>query len=236
MESNIGNTTRIKIYSIHFNRPDFIGIQIDSFKRFVKNEFDFLVVNNSCDSNIEKTCEDLQICCINLNNKDLNPSESHSLGLNELKKFIKNDGNIHVILDHDMFIIEDIDFFDYMGDKSIMFIEQKREELTYMWPGLIVINSNLCPNLQDLDFSFGIFEGIRCDSGGQSYKYLRENSNLNRKTPSETVETDDINDLNSFFFVYDRKFLHYFRGSNWVNMEDKILSKKNNRLKKIIYE
>ena len=226
----------VNIYSVHFNRPDFIKIQMDSFKKFIKNDFNFLIINNSGEKSIEDTCKNLNIDCINLNNDNLGPSVSHSLGLKELGNYIKNDGNIHVILDHDMFIIEDIDFFSYMDNKSIMFIGQTKEDLVYMWPGLIIIDSNLCPNLNTLNLSSGVFNDIYCDSGGGSYKYLLDNPDLNIKNPVEKAEYSDIDDLNTFFFVYDNKFLHYFRGSNWIHMDENKLSDKDLRLKKIIYE
>lgn len=226
----------IKIYSIHFNRPDFIRIQYDSFCKFIKNEFEFLVLNNSCDENIRNTCENLGISCIDLNNTGIHPSESHSLALIELKKYITNDGNFHVILDHDMFIVDDIDFFEYMENYSLMFIDQKRGHLTYMWPGLVIINSSVCPRLETLNFSLGIFDGVRCDSGGESYKYLLENPTLKIKIPTEDREFTDAEDLNTFFFKYDNKFLHYFRGSNWIDMDENIIIEKNTRLNKKIYE
>jgi len=225
----------IKIYSVHFNRPDFVKLQLDSFNRFVKNEFEFVIINNANDPEISKQCELLNIECVSCDNSHLDPSSSHSAGLAMLQEYITNDGDIHIILDHDMFIIDDVDLVEYSKDYSLIFLNQQSSGVDYIWPGLVVINSNNSPDLHTLGFSYGIFNDIRFDSGGESCSYLLNNNLNNRLLLHVPFFVNDTDELNAAMYHYDKTFLHYFRGSNWINMSDDIIKLKDKKINDIIY-
>jgi hypothetical protein len=44
----------MKIFSIHYNKPEYIEIQKSSIDKYVKFEHEFIVIDNSIDINIKK--------------------------------------------------------------------------------------------------------------------------------------------------------------------------------------
>jgi len=59
----------IKIYTLSHHRPDFIPLQYESIKKYVKDEFEYIVINNAVDneknsSEIERVCKDLGVSTI----------------------------------------------------------------------------------------------------------------------------------------------------------------------------
>ena len=79
----------MKIYSIHFNKPEYICFQYDSLKKYINFEFEFIILDNSIDNNlkleIRKNCIDLDIKYVDCQNKyHYQPSISHQNGLSNL--------------------------------------------------------------------------------------------------------------------------------------------------------
>ena len=81
---------KIKIYTFSHKRPDFLKIQYDSMRMFIKDvEFDFIVFNNATADNdagklanhIQSICEDLEISSIRIEkDKELLDSLFNSYG------------------------------------------------------------------------------------------------------------------------------------------------------------
>ena len=103
----------MKIYSVHYNKPEYIGLQKKSFEKWIKFDFEFIVVNNSIEANtkrkIEEESKNLSLRTIDsFNNVSGNPSVSHSQSF----QYILNDlseGDIAMVLDHDIFLFNNLE-------------------------------------------------------------------------------------------------------------------------------
>ena len=219
----------IHIFTSVVNRPDFVILQNQLFKKFMKNDFKFHIVDDSVDSEIT---EHFEIAC-SLNeleyyrkpptNKRMNPAQACADTVqwtydNIIRKNHSND--IVFFLDSDMFLIDEFDIEEYMDDAIIGGLPQQRGHVTYMWNGIMFFNM---PKIEDkdIDFSDGIVEGHMTDVGGMTYWYfLRTGIKMKESDVDYPTHYNDI-DLQRDAGGYnmelhlDGKFLHYRAATNW---------------------
>lgn len=113
----------IKIYTAAVNRPDFIDLQKKCFDKFLKNKYQFIVIDDSIE---RKMTKEIEIVCKNNNityiktpdNLDhTNPMIACWSVLQwTYDNFIKNTNDKIIFLDSDMFLF---DYFD--AEKYINF-------------------------------------------------------------------------------------------------------------------
>ena len=100
------------------------------------------------------------------------------------KHYITKNDCMSILIDSDMFFINDISLEDMMKGHNLSFIpsyrysqkysEHSRGEiaLKYPWNGLVIADIPNMPNPNELKWDLGIFNGESCDVGGGGYKYL----------------------------------------------------------------
>jgi len=121
----------IKIFAIHFNRPDFILLQNKTLRKFVKEDFEYVVVNNASQPEIrnvlEQAAKSISIRTIQVfENIDQHaaaayPGYHHSIAMNQiLRDEIKNQNDICVILDGDMFLLKPYSFEEKMKGVQLL--------------------------------------------------------------------------------------------------------------------
>lgn len=241
----------IHIYSIQYNKPLFIELQKKSFDKFIKN-YSFTVIDNSIDENItsdiKKICEENQLKLIVTKNKfdsRMNGLHgmSHEIGINHFLDELKNsheENDIVMLLDHDVFLISDIEkIYDKILNSSILTIEQVREHINYIWPGLVIFNLKNCVNIQEISLDGAklinntwvpIDNGVFTDVGGHSYHYLKKYSEdiIFKDIAENMIQNDDnLNDNHIFY--------HFHDGSQWSGYSNDIWGQKLEKIKKIIY-
>lgn len=246
----------IHIFTSVVNRPDFVILQDKLFKKFLKNEYKFHIVDDSVEPEIS---EQFEIAC-SLNeleyyrkppaNKPMNPAQACADTVqwtydNIIRKNHADD--IVFFLDSDMFLIDEFDIEEYMKDATIAGLPQVRGHVTYMWNGIMFFNM---PKIEDkdIDFSDGIVEGEMTDVGGHTYWYfLRTGVKMKRTDEECPVYPTHYNDIElqneevtrgyNVELHLDCKFLHYRAAtnwhSNWKGSQDP-LSKKTEMFNKII--
>lgn len=141
---------KITLYTTADKRPDFIPLQHRSLKRFLKDEYEFVVLNNALDSKsrreeISSICKELGIRCVDVR------KEARLSVIGEQKVFTwlgsyrnanvgtaypikwawdmmidENKDNLFAIIDSDMFLCRDISFSEEMGDNDASIIIQHR--------------------------------------------------------------------------------------------------------------
>lgn len=219
----------IHIFTSVVNRPDFVILQNQLFKKFMKNDFKFHIVDDSVDSEIT---EQFEIAC-SLNeleyyrkpptNKRMNPAQACADTVqwtynNIIRK--NHSSDIVFFLDSDMFLIDEFDIEEYMSDAIIGGLPQQRGHVTYMWNGIMFFNM---PKIEDkdIDFSDGVVEGHMTDVGGMTYWYfLRTGIKMKESDVDYPTHYNDI-DLQRDAGGYnmelhlDGKFLHYRAATNW---------------------
>jgi len=128
----------IKIFGIHFNRPDFVTLQSKTLKFFMKDDYEYIVVNNAIDEKtkkeISRAAEFSSSRCIeiqeNINSQAASayPGYHHSIAMNHVvSQEFKDHDDICVILDGDAFLIKNYSFSESMKNCQFFgaFLQQK---------------------------------------------------------------------------------------------------------------
>jgi hypothetical protein len=209
---------KVLIFTYNYNRPDFIEIQDRTFKKFLKDDYEFVVFNDAsnqemCDK-INQTCDQLNIRCMRI------PQEIHDWPY--LKRWdhetswqhpsIRNSNvvqyslntlgfqhpGIVVLLDSDIFLIKDFSIRQFLEGFDVAAIPQiKGQEpniINYFWIGIVFLNMTTMPNKDTIDFNCGRIEDVFVDAGGQTYHYLTHNPSVRLK---------NIHHFHSSFFLCD---------------------------------
>jgi hypothetical protein len=259
---------KVRIYAAHCNRPEFITFQHESIRAHVKDDWDYIVVNDAIDilyhsnllepdmrQKIERHCQEIGIPCLNFpqelhNHRELLFPNVQILGNNPstrasdvyqwtLQHALANDSDdLVVILDGDMFFIEDISLVNKMGSANLAYFPQRRETIEYPWLNLVMFYPKRTPNIADFSYDCGTIQGIQLDSGGLCYNYLQANKETlkiryisqdmiegteqNYIFPSHLASWMDkyasfevLPEMFSKFEFLDHCILHYGGGSNW---------------------
>lgn len=205
----------MKIITVSTGNAKYIEIQYKTFKKYMKTDYEFIVVNacvtkkdfsNFGDENIlnkaKDTCEKYNIKFINFfddNEQEFynninNPPARHSFVLRYIVNFMKDNADKYLIIDSDMFLIDYFDIEEYNNYYTAIVI-QEREYLKYAWPGFFYINMKTAPMLNLFtDFNIGSFNNIYTDTGGGTYKWL---NNIEVNFPSaNNIRKNDYNMYN----------------------------------------
>lgn len=218
---------KVLIITHSYNRPDFIEIQDMTFKRFMKEDYEFVVFN---DAQTEKMCQQIFDTCRKLNLTCLRiPQSIHDAPY--LHRFPGEDYNnpsvrcanvvqysldvlgfdhdgLVVLLDSDMFLIRDFSVADYLGEREIAGIPQTRGPVHYLWNGLMFLNMNTLPDKRSLNFNCGIVEGQHVDTAGFTYYYFQQHPEVKVAVIPHyyidkwTTLTEDQNRFQSIAYLY----------------------------------
>jgi hypothetical protein len=166
--------------------------------------------------------------------------------------FVKNYNNGYLmILDADMFFINNFNIINFMEKYNISGIKQK---MGYLWNGICIFDSIL--NLKELNFDCGYVNDEPVDTGGQTYYFMKKyNDIINYKpitcshyTFEETFdkESDDIKKILLEYcklredksankeIILNNKILHIRSGGNWDYRTKKFKYKELDIIKKYI--
>lgn len=217
------------IYTYAHKRPDFIRIQHESIKKYIKSDYEYVVFNNSIDSiegynEIHNICRELNIKCvdipkdwdvINITNRigsmthgypNANVGTSYPI-IWTFKKYITDEKKV-CIIDSDMFFTREVNFDELMGDKEVVCIPQYRANHTikYYWNAFICLDLEKQPLLKELDWNYGIVHGTETDVGGFMNDFLKLNTfnveNLHEYSIRELVIKDN------------KKHIHFIMNGN----------------------
>lgn len=251
----------MKVITSVVNNPHFIEIQYHTLKKYCKNEYEFIVFNDAKSfpdytngdditlrTQIEKMCDTLHIQCINIPNehhRDItaDPSVRCADSMNFMLRYQKENPDQYLILDSDMFLVDDLDISHY-SSYDCAIVLQSRSEKVYFWHGICYMDTTKMKNMDLLNWN--CCEG--CDTGGLLHQWLTSQCSyddlIHNNYPSfyfirhfssgtwnmnsipENIQQyshlvdflqSDVRNENGTFFceLYDGKFLHYRAGCNW---------------------
>jgi hypothetical protein len=258
----------MKIITAVVNNPVFIEIQYYTLKKYVKGEFEFIVFNdakpfpdftNNSDitirEQIKRTCEKLNIKCIDVPNQHHKSMMTYSIraadAMNFMYQYQLQHPDAYLIIDSDMFLIDELDPLRYAKYDAAVCISTRHEGKTrYVWNGLVymnigklkekhLVNWNLCRD---------------CDTGGMMKEWLEHQDNLyyiqhlwsccwdktnltKELSPTliEFLEKDPRNKDSKYFCeLYDDIFFHYRAGGNWRKEGLEFHNKHTALLKKVL--
>lgn len=202
--------SQVLILTCCYNRPDFIEIQFKTFKKFLRESFKFIVINDAptqdVSQEIEKMCKKYDIECKRfeqhwhnlpyLPRNDGNPFNFPSVRhAHALQYGLQTIGFSHddyvMIADSDLFLVKPFSVTEYMQDHHISgFLRysqftgslQEDTQISYFWPPLIIINMPILPNKIDFNVNVGFVAPDRwVDTGGFTYFYMKNNPHLKIK-------------------------------------------------------
>jgi len=141
---------KITIYTIADKRPDFITVQHESLKKFLKDDYELVVLNNALDSKsrreeISTICKNLDIRCIEVKKdlrfmvigkqkvftwlgsyKNANVACAYPIKWAWEMMCEENKGGLFAVMDSDMFLCRPISLADEVGEQDASFIIQYR--------------------------------------------------------------------------------------------------------------
>ena len=222
---------KIQIFTSVVNRPDFVKIQDDLFKKFLKEDYQFNIVDDSVDESISK--QFYNICSENgfkyykksKRTIEMNPAQACADTVQwSYDNIIRKNhlGDIVFFCDSDLFLIDDFNISEYMEDAIIAGLPQYRGNVTYMWNGIMFFNMPKMRDL-DIDFSDGYVNGELTDVGGNTYYYFKRNNITMKETDVQypthfndiELQNDEVTKGYNFELHLDSKFLHYRAATNW---------------------
>lgn len=245
-----------KIYSVHYNRPDFVELQYFSLKNHLKNDFELTVINNSKDEILRKQindkCNELKINIFETNSIAELVGDHHSEALNKCwqTKCI-NDNDYVWIMDGDVFLIQDLEIKNFMKDHPLCGPRQTRKQYNYLTPCIVIFDMKKIINPNEIYWNGICVDGTHLDTGGATYYYLNKYKNI--KTQSKDLKSswhirtennnlhclpEEVkNDYNEEYYIefFGNEFLHYRASSNWDYKSNDYHINKTNFIKKIIY-
>lgn len=206
----------MKVYSVHFNRPDFVEIQKKCLDKI--EGYELVVINNQSNPQIESKCRELGVTCYNhTHNPGLSSSLSHGSALNFLRGIIDRSED-WCITDHDVFICKNID----LSETDLISIQQMKNGKSYLWPGFIAGKKEI--SVSHIDFSpHGDF-----DTGGGTHVLVDEGHRV------KWVQEEYLGEPTTGFLQNSKVIIkisdlavHYLNGSCWMPTSESTLSEKN---------
>jgi hypothetical protein len=157
----------MEIVTLAFNRPDFIELQYNSLKKWVKEPFNFIVFDNCPDDAVKNECERLDIHCIPIKIFSEDTSWAVGLSLNKMWEILKWKQGEFWYIDSDMFLINELPKMNC----DMAFVPQVRGKYTYPWTGLMYFNMATLPHPEELKWQVE-YKIKDTDVGGFNHFYL----------------------------------------------------------------
>jgi hypothetical protein len=169
-----------------------------------------------------------------------------------IKQHLNHDGYI-LLLDSDMFFVDDFSITEYMSGYDFSGILQLKEHVRYFTNQFLAMDMRTLPNKQDISLKCGEVDKVRVDVGGELHYYIMNNPQIRIKYIVDFICTNaynaihimgkirdvrlldyflrDINISGPYPELYiDQKVLHYRSGSNWNGFSNDIVEKRNKNL------
>ena len=188
---------RVLIMTHSHNRPDFIKIQYDCFKKFLHDDYQFVVFNDGRSGEmaheIKSMCKSLGLRCVRIpqeihdraylkreshesfNNANTRCANVVQYSLNTMG--FEHDGLV-MIIDSDMFLVKDFSVETYLKGSAMAGVRQSNGHVYFFWNGLVFFNMNALPDKTSINFNCGTVDGKPTDVGGYLYYYLKEHPGL----------------------------------------------------------
>lgn len=216
------------IVIITYNIPtDVFVLQLSCIKRFCKDWFEIIIVDNSSDKEKTQAIEyhslKRRLKYIRTQTESVG-SDSHAFAANFAYNELRTNYDYFLFLDHDCIPVKEFSVEEILEDKVMAGLGQQKTKL-YFWPGCVMWDNNTI--LRSLiDFSTNSKHGL--DTGGELYKVIEEYGK------ERCVFFDEVYHENpafrsppyNFYAMLNKGvFLHFINGSGWNgNSEERINS------------
>jgi hypothetical protein len=227
----------MKIVTSVVNNTDFIEIQYYTLKKYCKGEFEFIVFNDakefpdftnegdvSIKSEIEKICRQLNVLCINVPNDHHREMQCAAARCADAMNFIlnyqKQNPDKYLILDSDMFVINEFDVEKY-NDYNCAIVLQQRGNIFYFWNGIYYFDFGKMSEIELLNWN----PTPNCDVGGMMQEWLRK-----QLKDTNFPDTITIRNTNTTYVINQIYLIRHLWSSTWNEDECPEKLKNNSKL------
>lgn len=190
-----------------YNQPELIYWQNATFKKFLKDDYQFVVFNDAPDAETSQEtralCDALEIQCIDVPQSIHNhlapylPGSRNPFGdpsaecADTIQYMLDTLGFDHpgivAVFDSDMFLIREISIEKEMQEYAIgghpQYRQGSHERITYLLPNLVFLDMRKLPDKRSLNFNVGRIDGVNVDTGGYTYYYLQQHPKCHGSKP-----------------------------------------------------
>lgn len=160
----------MKVLTVTVN-TNFIELQYYTLKKYMKNEFEFIVFNDAkkfpdytnggtltIGEDINNLCKKLNIKCIDVPNDDhkdiKHPSIRVGKSYNFMLKYQIDNPDKYLVIDGDMFLVDYFDLLEY--DKySCSVALSCSDNINYIWNGIYYFDTTKLKNMDLMDWLTG---------------------------------------------------------------------------------
>ena len=235
------------LYTFAVNRPDFLPLQVACFRRFLAERARFVVFNNGSEESArhanERACEGLDVeLAPGTAQGAREPSERHARAIEAACALMARQPEpLGAIVDSDLFLLAPLSLRGLLDGHAIAARKDRRRHVRYLAPaGVMVFDIAAVPNIDTLDFSPEVVDGVGTDVGGALHRYLRihpeigvrdlpYSGHIHRRNRNLAVLPASVRDSyeDGFFMeVFARTFLHFAGGTNWNRAPAAVLARK----------
>jgi glycosyltransferase involved in cell wall biosynthesis len=213
----------VAIVIVVYNLSSLLAKQIGCIRKFCKDEFDIIVIDNSASppeiEAIKFITTDMGIRLIKTYSADANGSEGHVFACNFSYRKLKEEYEFFFYLDHDNFPIRDFSVCEILHGRGIAGLSQKKEK-TYFWPGCVMWDNRTIDH-DIIDFSCDHEIGL--DTGGNLYKIVDKYGIdscvfFNEKYYQNPYFRTGF--YNFYSTINDDMFMHFINSSGWNPVEN----------------
>lgn len=191
---SVYSSAKVLILTHCYNRPDFIELQVKTFKAFLQDEYEYVVFNDArgqdMKSQIENVCAKHGVRCFyipqQLHASPGDPGARHIDGMKYSFNTLAYDyDGIVALVDSDVFLIKPFSIERYLEGYDLAAKLEGRanneKRVQHLSPILVFMNMKTLPNKRTLHFGGGWVNGLPCDVGSQTYYYLQNNPSIKKK-------------------------------------------------------
>lgn len=218
----------MKVISTSVNSATFIEIQYHTLKKYMRNEYEFIIFNNAKKyehytndgdlnlfNEINDICNKLCIKCIIVEDENKSYHHCNTATMNNIiTKYMVDNPDEYLIIDSDMFLINYFDINKYKTCKCAIVIQERHNNrIKYMWNGIYYFNIHKMEKMELI-----VWDAIQgTDDGGSTYKWLEKVCNYNN-IPRCTELRNNVNN-DKTYILEDIYFMKHLWSCSW-NIEE----------------
>lgn len=215
----------ISIYTIHYNRLEFLALQYQQLVKHCLDEFEYIVINNGIDveteQKISEFCKNNNILEIKITqqNRQQYCSHDHIMALDYVYRnyVATNTSDLRIIMDSDIIAYSKLSFFNIIENYEIAGFK------VYTYSSAIFTMYGKSVDLNEFNINDG------GDSGSGTGKLVEKYNTkwLNITAPIREEEANYIfhykedcrikYDISFGFQFIESCFIHFYRGTGWDN-------------------
>ena len=243
---------KTNIFLFTFNRPDLLKNQVHSIRKNFVGDYSITVVHDSRgDDFVAEFTEEADRLNVEYVHYESfpgrSPSQYHADTINKAyENLIKDDcsGEIALLLDHDMFLIDELNLSETMESLDLLGCLQNRDHVRYIWPGLFAFKVDSVSK-HGINCDPGVFrDGLALDTGGGTHVLLEDPQLTFEDTGVEYPDTFGETVLNDQSVTqgydselhYGGKFFHFRNSCNWHNGFNVVSHAKTELMTKVLEE